>query len=250
MIISTTSSSPLSAAAYRADHLAVLEDDDAIGEAHDVAHVVADQEDADALVAQALDEGADLRGFMGAQRRRRLVHDEDADVEMDGAGDGDRLALAARHLAHRPFDIGEIRVEAGERLGGLFGHPLLVEKAERGPQFAAEKEVRRRIEVIGQRQRLVDRLDRVAAGVVGRMEMHRFAGDADFPRGRRIDAGKDLDEHRFAGAVMADEGHDLARKNRQVDAFQRMQTAKTLGDASQLHKRFGGQGSLPLHDTA
>src|SRR5260370_21228960 len=76
-----------------ADDLAVLHYRDAIGEIEDVVNVVADEEDADPLGLQLLDELADLRGLLRAERRGRLVHDEDARVEMDRARDRHRLAL-------------------------------------------------------------------------------------------------------------------------------------------------------------
>ena len=61
--------------------------------------VMADQENADAFGLELLDKLANLGGFLGAEGCRRLVHDQDAGVEVDGAGDGHRLALAAGELA-------------------------------------------------------------------------------------------------------------------------------------------------------
>ena len=47
------------------------------------------------------DEVAHLRGLGRAERGRRLVHDEDPGVEVDGSGDGDRLPLTAGQGLHR-----------------------------------------------------------------------------------------------------------------------------------------------------
>ncbi len=44
-----------------------------------------------------------LRGFGGAKRRRRLVHDQDTRIEMDGSGDSDRLTLTTES-----FDTGSL----------------------------------------------------------------------------------------------------------------------------------------------
>ena len=87
---------------------AVLHDADAVGEIEDIMDVVADQEDADAVGLELLDQFADLRGFLRPERRRRLVHDQDAGVEVDGARDRHRLALAARQLAHRLLEAAEV----------------------------------------------------------------------------------------------------------------------------------------------
>ena len=53
------------------------------------------EEDADAFALQLPDEVTHLGGLGRTERRRGLVHDQDAGVEMDGTGDRDGLALAA-----------------------------------------------------------------------------------------------------------------------------------------------------------
>ena len=78
-----------------AHELALEHDADAVRQVEDVVDVVADEEDADALALELEDEFTDLRCLRRAERRGRLVHDEDLGVEVDGAGDGDRLALPA-----------------------------------------------------------------------------------------------------------------------------------------------------------
>ena len=110
-------------------------------------------------------EFADLRGLGRPERRRRLVHDQDARVEMDRAGDRDRLALAARERDHRLLEAAEIGVEPPHHLARLGFHRRVVERAPAGEDLAAEIEIRRRIDVVGERERLVDRLDAVVLGV-------------------------------------------------------------------------------------
>ena len=195
------------------------------------------EENADALLAQLADEGADLGGLVRSERRGRLVHDEQAHAEMDGARDRDRLALAARHLPHGPLDLDEVRVERSERPCRLRRHPLLVEEAEACSELAAEEEVGRRVEIVGERERLVDRLDAVAPRVGGRLQRNALPVDPDLARARWEDAGEDLDEDRLAGAVVADQGDDLAGGNREIDARERPQPAKLLGDPDQLDER-------------
>ena len=95
MIMASTSSLSTSAARHDTDQAAVLHHRQAVGEIEDVVDVVADQDDADPLARQFADQRADLAGLLRSERRRRLVHDQDPGVEVDGAGDGHRLALAA-----------------------------------------------------------------------------------------------------------------------------------------------------------
>ena len=79
----------------RVDDPAVVHDADPVGQVVDVVDVVADQEDPDPLVLELADEVPDLGGLGRAERRGRLVHDQDLGVEVDRPGDRHRLALAA-----------------------------------------------------------------------------------------------------------------------------------------------------------
>ena len=77
------------------DDPAVVHDADPVGQIVDVVDVVADQEDPDALGLELADEVADLRRLRRPEGSRGLVHDQDLRVEVDGARDRHRLALAA-----------------------------------------------------------------------------------------------------------------------------------------------------------
>ena len=90
-----TSSVVTSSLSHRAHDPAVVHDADPVGQVEHVVDVVADQEDADALVLELPDEVPDLGRLGRAERGGRLVHDEDPGVEVDGPGDRHRLALAA-----------------------------------------------------------------------------------------------------------------------------------------------------------
>src|SRR3546814_7096909 len=90
---------------------AVLHHTHPVREVEDVMQVVADEEDADTLLLQMVNQLGNHGGLLRPERRGRLVHDEDFGVEQDGAGDGDRLALTAREVLHRVLDVLEVRVE-------------------------------------------------------------------------------------------------------------------------------------------
>ena len=62
----------------------------------------------------------------------------------------------------------------------------------------------------GERAVLEDRLDAGLARARGVPAGDRLAADDDLAAGRLDDAGEDLDERRFAGAVVADQADDLA----------------------------------------
>ena len=89
-------------------------------------------------------------------------------------------------------------------------------KPARVTQLAAEEQVLRGVEVVGQRQRLVDRLDAVAACVAGRADLDLLAVDEDLAAVGVVGAGEHLDQRRLAGAVVAEQADHLARV--EVDA--------------------------------
>ena len=77
------------------------------------------------------------------------------------------------------------------------------------------------------------------------MEVHRLATDANLAMRRREVAGDDLDQGRFARAVVAHEAERLARAEVQVDLIQGMDGAEVLGHRAQFKN--GIQRLLRLH---
>jgi hypothetical protein len=66
------------------------------------------------------------------------------------------------------------------------------------------------------------------------MDAHALALEEDVARVDRVDAGDAFDEGRLAGAVVADESHDLAARYVEVDLVQSLHGAEALRDALQL----------------
>src|SRR3954469_5381640 len=71
------------------DDVAVVHHADPVREVEDVMDVVADQEYADAFLLQLADQVPDLGRLHRPEGGRRLVHDQDPGVEVDGARDRD-----------------------------------------------------------------------------------------------------------------------------------------------------------------
>ena len=138
---------------------------DAVADREDVRHAVADQDDRDALVAQAADQVEHLGDLAHRDRRGRLVHQHDLGLRQARARDRDRLALAARHPAHevaRP----RLRFELAEQLAGALVHGARVEELERAEaaaDLAAEEDIGRGGQVVAEREVLIDDLDAVLA---------------------------------------------------------------------------------------
>ena len=156
---------------------------------------------------------------------------------MDCPGNGDGLALAARERAHRFLELGEVRIEARHHNAGLGFHGDIVERAPGGAQLAPEEQVGRGVEVLGQRQGLIDRLDTVAPGVARAVDRHRSALDADLSRIRSIGSRQHLDQGRFAGAVVAEQADDLTALQVERHVVYCLYTAEADAHAAQLDQR-------------
>ena len=178
------------------------------------------------------------RRLRDAERGGRLVHDHQLGLRHHRLGDRDRLALAAGQRRDRLADRAHGRhVELLQRLARGDLHRRLVEQpvAER---LVAEEHVLDDVQVVAQREVLVDRRDaraprRPGARGGGRgVPSHRIS-----PPSGRPQPGDGLDQRRLAGAVVADERRDLARRDLEVDVGQRPHRAERLGDPAQLEQR-------------
>ena len=107
---------------------------------------------------------------------------------------------------------------------------LDVDEAEAVGDLPADEEIAPQRLLLGERLVLIDRLDRQivrhADRVFARLDF--AVADEDLARGRRKHAGHDLDQRRFAGAVVADEPDDLVASDREIDVAQRVHGAKIL----------------------
>ena len=77
-----------------------------------VMRVVGDEHDTDATLARLVDVLQDDARLLDAERRGRLVQDQDLRPEVDRAGDRDALALTARQRPERLIDVVEMDPES------------------------------------------------------------------------------------------------------------------------------------------
>ena len=104
---------------------------DAVGDVEHLRHVVRDEDDGDAPVAQVADELEHLVRLANAERGGRLVEHDDLRAERRGACHGDGLALAARQVLDGHRDVLQRRdAERLELVPRLLAHALLVDDAE------------------------------------------------------------------------------------------------------------------------
>ena len=77
-------------------------------------------------------------------------------------------------------------------------------------QLAAEEEVADDVEVVAEREVLEDRRDAEVLGLGGAATLTGLPSNVIVPSSGRVDPGDGLDEGGLAGAVVADQGDDLA----------------------------------------
>ena len=220
---------------------------DAVADLEDVRHAVADQHDRDALRLHPADEVQHLGHLAHRDGGGRLVHQHELGLGEPGAGDGHRLALAARHLADEVARPG-LGLELLEELGRAGDHRLLVEGLERPPallELAAEEDVLGGGQVVGEREVLVDDLDPHLAGVDRAVEVDDLAFHLDR---RRRSGGKlpamILTSVDLPAPLSPMRPDDLARGDLEVDPSQRLDRAEILGDVLQPEKAHGRVFSL------
>ena len=177
----------------------------------------------------------------------RLVEDDDVAVEIHGARDGDRLPLAAGKRADRRRRR-DILADADPRQK-LAGDPIhlrlvhAVQEARPLERLAPEEKVPRDRQLRDQRGVLVDRLDAVRDRVGRGADRHLLAAHEDVAAGDRHGARQNLDQRRFAGAVVAEQADDLALVDDEGHVLQRLHAAVGLVDV--LHADEFGHRHVP-----
>ena len=180
------------------------------------------------------------------QAGRRLVEDQQLDFLAQRLGDLDQLLLADADIGDQRLGVlveaDLLEQRAGARLVGV-----PVDDAESGVLVAEE-------DVLGDRQHrhqrklLVDDDDAHVFAVVDAFEVALLAAIDDLAviGAGRIDARQHLHQRRFAGAVLADHGVDLAFLDAEIDVRQRLHAGERLGDVAHLQNRRGHRDTCSL----
>src|SRR5271170_3856660 len=114
---------------------------------------------------------------------------------------------------------------------------LVVERLDEADEaarldLAPEKDVGADVEIVGEREVLIDGLDSGVPRVHWACERDRSAVEQDFAIIRRVDAGDAFDQRRFACAVVAEEANDLAAADVEAHTIDRDKAAEDLRQAA------------------
>ena len=225
-----------------ADLAAVAQHGEAVAQRHHLVEAMGDEDDAETLRPKVAHDAEQLVDLGRAQRRSRLVHDDEPRSHRQSAGDLDHLLLGDAEIADQREGI-EVEAEpAGDRAGLRRHAPPADEQAR--PGLAADEDVLRDRHVGRQGEFLVDGHDAAPLRVMRRRQLDAIAGQLDRPGIGLLRPGQDLEQRRLPGAVLAEQRMDLAGAHREVDVVERLDAGKALGDPHHAQQRRGGGSSL------
>ena len=198
---------------------------------------MADEDHGQAVVGQPAHQPQHLLGLGDAQGGGRLVEDDQLGVPEHRPGDGHRLPLATGQGGHQRAD--RLQGPDGqpvERLPGAGLHRVLVQR--RGAaELTTEEHVLDHIQVVAEREVLVDDLDPERVGVAGPVDGHGLALEEVLTLVEAVDPGDALDQRALAGAVVAHQRGDLAAAYVEVHTAEHMDGPEALLDATQAEDR-------------
>ena len=227
------------------DEAAVAEHRELVGDLEQLVHLVGDVDDALALRFQGADDLEQMRDFALRQRGGRLVHDEDVGIVGDRLGDLDHLPVGDREVAH--LDLGvERNIEPIEQFLRLAPHLVVAHEAERVERLAPDPDVLGDRHEAHQVEFLMDHGDAVLQRVERRLQADFLALEAEGAGIGRVDAGDDLHQRRFAGAVLAHQRMDMAALQAEGNVVERQHAGEGLADALDLEQIFAGRHGAAL----
>ena len=197
------------------------------------------------LVAQLADDREQVLRLARRQRRRRLVHDDDARVQRQRLGDLDHLHLPGRQRArpacaaagepHALQQRARVRVLIAARPSGA--------QSRRARALVAEEDVRRDVEVRREHQLLVDQRDAEPLRVAHAGEASTaLPVDQDLALVGLLRAAEDLHQRALAGAVLPHQRQHLARAESSETSRSATTPGKRLVIAAHLEQQADGAG--------
>ncbi len=208
---------------------AVAENADPVGDAEDLGQPVADVDDPDAGAAPLVNQRVETVDVLRPEGRRRLVEEQHLRLGEQCLDDLEELSLRERQ---RPRGRGrrDVEVELGQPVGRPSVHAS-VRRSEVGRC--------REVEVLGHRQvqhvrvRLIGDAETEPAALGRRHSPALGLADDDGALVGSEEPAGDVQQRRFPGPVLPDEGVDLAGTAVDADLTKRLYRTERLGHASQ-----------------
>ena len=181
------------------------------------------------------DDAGEIGDLGFAQRRGRLVHDDEPRTHRERPGDLDQLLLGDRKIADQRHRVTLEPDLVGDRTGVLSEAPPADEQPR--ARFAADEHVFGDRHIRREGEFLIDGDDAGALRVMRRSEGDGLAEELDRPGVGAVRAGQDLEQRRLAGAVLAEKGVDFGLAHFEMHALERKDAWKALADPGHLEDR-------------
>ena len=209
------------------DIFAVAKHRHAVAEIEDFLHAVRHIDDADTLVAQPAYHRQQQFRFAAGERRGRLVEDHDSGAGGDDAGDGNNLPLGD---GQPPDDCGGIERDAEfiEDASRFDMHPAAIDQADAVCGLATEIDVFCDAQIGFQVQFLMHRTDAQQMRFHRACNRNRLAVENDLAAVGWLHSAEDLDQRRFACAILAHQRMHLAGDEIETDVAERLDSRKYL----------------------
>src|SRR5690606_10016492 len=186
-----------------------------VGDRHDLAQLVGDENDRLSLLLQLLENAEQMVGLGGREHAGRLVQYEDFRAAIERLEDLHALLQADGQFLDKRVGIDLQAIFAFQpqkfrtrlRNGGI----------QQGVAFGAEDHVFQHREIVDQHEMLVDHADAGGDGVVGTPYRGRLAAHADFAAVGLIKTVENRHERRLAGAILTHYSVDASFRHFKID---------------------------------
>ena len=216
-------------------HLAAPHHVHRVGRGHDLAQLVGDEEDGDAVVLEDREDLEQPVRLLRGQHPGRLVQDQDARAPQERLQDLDPLLKADRELADQGVRI-DLEPVRGADLRHLRPGRLLA-LGEQRAAFTPEHHILEHCHGRDQHEVLVHHADAVVDGVRGAGHPDRLPVDQNLAAVGGVEPVEDGDQGRLAGAVLSDDSGDGAPVDGKVDVAVGVDGFEVLVDPAKLDRR-------------
>src|SRR3974390_1840094 len=226
------------------DDSAVVQDDDAIRDAHHHRHVVLDKQDGDATVADLADEFDKILGFRGVHAGDRFIEQQHRRLRGERQRHADQALFAIGERARR-IKGATVQPDPFEKFAGALMQPAFQDACPRQAENGLEK-ARSSLPMQSDHEVIVDRIIRENAGALKSADQTEVGDFMRFQSVQRRSAiadramswpektGDDVEGGRFPGAVRSDQADDLSFADGEVEIRKRHETAEANGDLFDL----------------
>src|SRR5450830_124406 len=144
-----------------------------------------------------------------------------------------------------PDRIDRRDLESRERLGRSPFHDRLLEQLKPTVLLFPQIHVLDDVEVVTEREILVDDLDPELGGVFRAADVNDLAVEIDLTLVVGMAPGDAFDQRRLSRSVIADQCRDLATSDFEIDVSERMDRTERLGDAAKIESRCVAHFAVP-----